>query len=115
MSSSRAKGLKTEPGRCVGDGCYYSVQGGSYPGTDYLGCTDDHSPPSSSEVKNQWRDTSIVSYNFVVCPITNLTSLFSSGSARYEVPTEAVLKVQIFCDVTSCRLVYIYRRFGGSY
>jgi hypothetical protein len=77
-------------------------------GTDWSGCTADHSPPCSSEGKNQWSDTSIVSYNCVVCATTNLPSLFISGSARFEVPTEAVLKVQIFCGVTPCRLVYIF-------
>jgi hypothetical protein len=83
--------------------------------TNWSGCAADHSPPSSSEGKNQWNDTSIVSYNFVVCAATNSPLLFSSGSARFEVLTEAVLKVQILWDVTPYRLVCIYRRFCGSY
>ena len=60
-------------------------------GTDWSGCTADHSPLSSIEGKHHWSGTSSLSYNFVVCATSNLPLLFSSESARFEVLKETVL------------------------
>ena len=36
------------------------------------------------------------------------------GSGRFEVLEVARMNIQVFWDVTPCRLVNSYRRFGGA-
>jgi hypothetical protein len=38
----------------------------------------------------------------------------SKYDARFEVLTAMLLKIEVFWDVTTCRLLNSYRRFGGS-
>jgi hypothetical protein len=80
---------------------YLMGTGVSFPGVKRSGREDDHSPPSSTEVKNKWSYTSAVTYAFMTCTGTACTG--SHVWSLFGVTTSSSAGSQtIFMAANSC-------------
>jgi len=86
---------------------------GSFLGLKQPGCKDNHFPPSSTEVKNEWIYTSTPLYALMVWTGTTLT--FIMNVAYKEQDKSSALSVSNFVDLKKCiKLLCLFSIFVTS-